>query len=95
MPFTIVGRAVESADLHGCPTLILYVGRDRHSSGVSLWLRTPSKGRYAHTELRVAERWRALITDEESAIVVAIQALQSRLGVMRGLQPDPGQDAVT
>lgn len=73
--------------LYGSPELTLTLGRDKHSSGVSVLLRTPSGGAYPHIRLMLAERWNAPLPDEEGIVEIAIQALQAILGEIRGIAP--------
>lgn len=73
--------------LYGSPELTLTLGRDKHSSGVSVFLRTPSGGAYPHSRLMFAERWNAALPGEEGIVEIAIQALQAVLGEIRGIAP--------
>lgn len=84
-----VGHArsgVGDASLHGSPELTLTLGRDRHSSGVSVWLRVPTGGNFPHRRLLMSERWASPLPGEVGCVELAIQALQSLLGELRGLQ---------
>jgi hypothetical protein len=78
--------------LYGSPELCLTIGRDKHSSGVSVFLRTPSGGMYPKSRLMFAERWNDPIGGEEEIVTIAIQALQAILGEIVGLAERPARD---
>lgn len=80
-----------SKELYGCPQLTLTLARDRHSSGVSVWLMTPSGSTWPSIKLLLAERWNDVLPGEEGCLEIAIQALQTILGQVRGLSEPPGQ----
>lgn len=78
--------------LYGSPELTLTLGRDKHSSGISVFLRTPSGGMYPHSRLLLAERWNDPIVGEEALVGTAIQGLRQILWEIRGLSERPAQD---
>lgn len=85
LPLSARKSAPRSESLHGSPQLTLTLGRDQHSSGVSIWLVTPSGSVWPHHKLVFAERWNSSLPGEEGCLEIAIQALQSALGELRGL----------
>lgn len=92
LPIAMRRAGARDRDLCGSPELVLTIGRDRHSSGCSIFLRTPSGGEYPRSRLLLSERWNAPIPGEEGIVVIAIQALQSVLGEIRGIQEGAGQE---
>lgn len=88
LPIGAARSGVGDASLHGSPELLLVLGRDRHSSGVSVTIRIPSGGVYPHSKLLLAERWNDSLPGVEGCVELAITALQAVLGELRGLQGD-------
>lgn len=86
LPLEMLRPVAKNADLHGCPRLTLTLGRDRHSSAVSVTLRSVSGGMYPSVETLLAERWSSPVTDTLAAVRIAIQALQSIEGRLLNLQ---------
>lgn len=89
LPFSSRRQHSKAATLFGSPELTLSIGRDKHSSGVSVWLRYPSGGEFPAIKLMLAERWNDPIPGEEGIVEIAIAALQSVLGEIRGIQDPP------
>jgi hypothetical protein len=85
LPLTARPGAPRSENLCGSPQLTLTLGRDRHSSGVSVYLMEPSGSVWPRIRLLMAERWNDPLPGEEGCLEIAIQALQTRLGELRGL----------
>jgi len=89
LPLSSRKSGVGSADLYGSPQLTLTLGRDRHSSGVSVWLWTPTGSHWPSVKLLMGERWQAPLPGEEGCVELAITALQSILGEIRGIGEAP------
>ena len=79
------GERPDSRALHGCPQLSLLLGRDERSSGVLVVLTTPGEGEWPTPRTLLAERWMEILPGEEGCIEIAIQALQTILGRIRGI----------
>lgn len=88
LPITARKSGPFSEHLYGSPQLTLTLGRDRHSSGISVWLMSPSGSKWPKIKLMGAERWNDGLPGEEGCVEIAIAFLQSILGELRGLS-DP------
>jgi hypothetical protein len=95
LPLGQARSGVGDASLHGSPEVTITLGRDRHSSGISVRARTPSGGQHPHVNLLMAERWNDPLPGVEGCVEIVITALQSVLGELRGMQreADPGGNA--
>lgn len=78
--------------LHGSPQLSLTLARDSHSSGVSVWILEPSGSVWPHARLLLGERWNDPLPGAEGCVEIAIQALQTILGEIRGLAEKDSPD---
>lgn len=91
LPIAARKGAPRSEALCGSPQLTLTLGRDRHSSGISVWLQTPTGSIWPTTKLLFAERWNDALPGEEGMCEIVIQALQAHLGKIRGIGDGDGQ----
>lgn len=85
LPISARKSAPRSEALCGSPQLTLTLGRDRHSSGVSVWLQTPTGSIWPSIKLLLSERWNDALPGERGCLEIAIQALQQ---VLKELGPE-------
>jgi hypothetical protein len=86
LPVSRETKLIRARELHGSPLLQMVVRRDKHSSGVAVWVMLPTGGEFPSVNLVMAERWNDPLPGEEGTIEIAIAALQTALGKIRGLQ---------
>jgi hypothetical protein len=90
LPITARKSGPFSEFLYGSPQLTLTLARDKHSSGISVWLMSPSGSKWPSIKCMGSERWNAPLPGEEGCLEIAIQYLQQLLGEVRGLsEKDP------
>lgn len=80
MPISHTKRGADDRSLRGCPELTLVLRRDAHSSGIAVWMKTPSGGDWPHAKLLLSERWNDPLPGEEGCLRIAVQALKQILG---------------
>jgi hypothetical protein len=88
LPVSRETKLMRARDLHDSPLLQMVVRRDKHSSGVAVWFMLPNGGEFPSVNLVMAERWNDPLPGEEGTLEIAIAALQTALGKIRGLQED-------
>jgi hypothetical protein len=66
------------------PELHVIVGRDAHSSGVTIYSWEPTGGTHAHYKVVFAARWAAPVSSTEEAVRIAQNAATAALAALLG-----------